>query len=70
MMFHDVLTQSVISNMYQIELYVWFIFFRKTETLENEIVNAQSYPHPTKLPFNISDEIQKDIKIAADNIDK
>lgn len=45
-------------------------FYRKTEPAENEVVNAQSYPHPTKLPFNISDEIQKDIKIAAENIDK
>lgn len=43
---------------------------RKTDPTENEIVNAHSYPHPTKLPFNISDKTQKDIKIAAENIDK
>lgn len=43
---------------------------RKTEPTENEIVNTHSYPHPTKLPFNISDKTHKDIKIAAENIDK
>lgn len=43
---------------------------RKTEPSENEIINAHSFPHPTKLPFNISEKTQKDIQIAAENIDK
>lgn len=58
--------QMCIKLIFTFELF----FHRKTEPQDNEVVNAQSYPHPTKLPFNISDEIQKDIKIAAENIDK
>ncbi|XP_055298484.1 carnitine O-acetyltransferase-like isoform X3 [Sitodiplosis mosellana] len=42
----------------------------KMEASENEIINAHSFPHPTKLPFNISEKTQKDIQIAAENIDK
>lgn len=64
------MTQLLISNVQQIKTFYWIYSYRKTEPVDNEIVNAQSYPHPTKLPFNISDEIQKDIKIAAENIDK
>lgn len=43
---------------------------RKNDQTENEIVNSNSFKAPTKLPFNISKAIERDIQIASENIDK
>lgn len=42
----------------------------KSDQTENEIVNSDSFKAPTKLPFNISKDIEGDVQIASADIDK
>lgn len=58
----------------QLRLLLTIIFFnvfrRKPDQNEYEVVNSSSSKAPTKLSFNISKEIERDIQIASENIDK
>lgn len=59
-------------NIYLI-VFIYFIFNRKDWTQnQNEAIDAKNLPNdikPVKLQFKLSDEMKKDIAIAATHID-